>query len=69
MKTVKLLPNTKRLKQIIKEHGSQWRVLDDRPVLCFGGQRGILIQSMDESHMRWVKPVDIKRESMNKRKE
>ncbi len=33
-RTVKLKPATKRLKQVIKEHGDQWAVLMQKRVHC-----------------------------------
>ena len=55
---VELLPSNKRHKQLIKEHGKHWQVLESRSVQCFGGLVGVLIEAGD--HVRWVKPEDIK---------
>ena len=50
---IKLLPATKRLKQIIHDHGNIWKVLEPpRPMQCFDNQMGIRIQSMDGKHER-----------------
>lgn len=56
---VELLPNNKRLKQLRKEHGKFWNVIERRDnVLCFTGP-GIRIKSLDGKHERWVRPEDI----------
>lgn len=55
---ITLLPNTNRLRQLIKDHGNQWVMIRGMSCACFGGQIGIEIQSLDESHIRWVKITD-----------
>ena len=58
---VTLLPATKRLKQIIREHGAHgWVVMERRPVECFHGEIGVWITSPDAAHDRWVRPEHIK---------
>lgn len=60
MKLVRLLPARKRLKELIKAHGAEgWKVVDDRPVECFKGSRGIFIISPDGEHSRWVLPIEV----------
>jgi hypothetical protein len=61
--TVKLLPNTKRLKQVIKEHGHVWNLLQGpMPMQCFDNELGILIKSLDDKHVRNVRVTDVLRE-------
>lgn len=60
LKTVLLLPKTKRLKQLIKEHGSKWFVIKRKnKVQCFDNQKGLFIESFDGKHSRWVKPEQV----------
>lgn len=55
-----LRPTTKRLKQLIREHGATgWTELRSDPVACFGGDDGVLIASPDGTHTRWVRPTDL----------
>ena len=55
-----LKPTTKRLRQLIREHGARgWRVLRDEAVACFFGGRGLFIESADKRHTRWVRPSDV----------
>ena len=57
----KLLPNTKRLKQLIKQHGDEWIVVQENvPVQCFtDSDVGTKICSLNLHHSRWVRPCDI----------
>lgn len=59
-RVVTLLPDNKRLKQIIREHGEQWLVLEDRNVQCFSGERGLFIEALHGSHQRWVLPSQVR---------
>lgn len=63
--TVTLLPDTKRLKQLIKAHGNRWLVVRrEKSVACFNGRPGLMIATdiTDEpQHLRWVEPHQIKR--------
>ena len=54
---VKLTGKTARLKQVIREHGKFWRV-DGRShgLICFGGEAGIHVVSLDRRHSRWIAP-------------
>lgn len=57
---VTLKPTTKRLKQLITEHGSTWKVLQIAPVTCFADCKiGYLIESLNLQHSRWVRPIDV----------
>ena len=57
MEIVKLKPETKRLKQLIKEFGSEWVVIRRKDkVQCFDNTPGLLVVSKDNKHTRWVKP-------------
>jgi hypothetical protein len=51
MKRVILKPNNKKLKQVIKEHGDTYRLIDT-------GERGYLCESMDLVDLRWVDVKD-----------
>ena len=57
MKTVTLLPTTKRLKQLTREVGDQWVEVERRPVQCFGGEVGVFVSA--GSHSRWVRETDL----------
>jgi len=58
MDKVTLLPKTARLKQLIKEFGSEWKQTgEEQPVQCFDGS-GIFVESMCGKHKRWVRPSD-----------
>jgi hypothetical protein len=62
MTTVTLLPANKRLKQLVKEHGARWRVLQEWPSLaCFSGRPGLLIVSESGAHSRWVELDQVRR--------
>lgn len=57
---VRLKANTKRLKQVIKQHGVVWNVLrTEKSVPCFDGRGGIFVQSRDGLHTRWVELKDV----------
>lgn len=60
METVILKPVSKRAKQLIRQHGDCWSVIERRPVACFNGDVGILIESPDGTHSRWVLPGQVK---------
>lgn len=52
---VKITPNTNRLRQLVRDHGDVWLVLKDaRPMVCFNGQLGLLVESLDGEHIRNV---------------
>lgn len=59
-RTVRLLPNSMRLKQLIREHGFIW-VIESGPELkqCFGNAEGFMIRSMNEQHSRNVRTADL----------
>lgn len=57
---VELQPATKRLKQVIKQHGAVWQVLETRTVPCFNNRTGLFIRSADKAHTRWVLPEHVK---------
>lgn len=55
METCKLLPITKRLKQLRSEFGPTWFVVQARDSLpCFNGRPGLFIKSLNGKHSRWV---------------
>jgi len=56
--TVELKPFSKRIKELIKIHGSTWIIIETREVQCFNST-GVSIRSIDGNHSRWVKPDQI----------
>ena len=56
---VTLLPKSNRLRQLIRDHGDQWVMTRGMPCACFGGQLGIEVRSLDETHIRWVRITDV----------
>ena len=71
---VEILPNTKRLKQLIKEHGEFWEcVSEPRAMVCFDGEMGMLIRSIGDEpkHVRNIMLADVKdtveKQRINKR--
>lgn len=55
-----LLPTNKRHKQLIREHGSLWRILrGPEPMQCFSGEMGYHIESMCGEQARNVKVSDM----------
>lgn len=54
---IRLMPTTKRLKELRKAHGELWRVRQERPVACFDDAIGLYIESLDGTHSRWVLPA------------
>jgi hypothetical protein len=61
MQRVTLKPTTKRLKQVIQEHGAIWLVLEERPTACFDNELGLFIEAERGTHQRWVRPSDVER--------
>lgn len=59
-KTIELLPSDKRSKQLIKEHGCFWIELERKPCLCFDGDIGVFIESLDTKHTRWVRLASLR---------
>ena len=58
--TVTLLPTSKKLKQLIKQHGDQWIPLGEpKPLQCFNNEMGLLIASQDKKHFRNVLVSDV----------
>lgn len=58
--TVRLLPNNKRLKQVIAEHGSVWVIITSvSPMQCFDNRDGVMVESLDKLHRRNVETTDI----------
>lgn len=58
MRMVKIKPTNKRLKQLITEFGEDWEIIETRQsVQCFDNA-GLLIQSKNKKHHRWVKYSD-----------
>ena len=56
MRIVQLVPNTARLKQVVKEHGDVWIALcEPTPMQCFNGDDGMRICSLDNVHTRNVR--------------
>ena len=49
-----LRPECARIRQLIKQHGAVWTVLEIARVQCFD-DIGVLAESPDGSHSRWVK--------------
>ena len=55
-----LLPDNKRLKQLIREFGSEWTIVQKEDhVQCFDGNPGLFIQSICGKHTRWVRPIQV----------
>jgi len=63
MTTCTLLPARKRLKELIAHHGASWVVLQERSVQCLKGP-GVLIESRDGAHRRWVYPHEITKDGV-----
>ncbi len=57
---VRMLPTTKRLKQLIKVHGEFWRIIRGHAHLpAFNGEPGVLVESLDgKKHSRWIRLTD-----------
>ena len=53
-----LKPVNTRVRQLIKQHGAVWDVLEIAHVQCFDGF-GMLMGTPDGSHSRWVKLDDL----------
>ncbi len=57
---VRLLPNTMRLKQLIKAHGFIWKIESGPdPKQCFGNAEGFMIESLDGEHARNIRVTDV----------
>ena len=60
---VELAGLTKRGKQIVKQHGAKWRVLDKRDTVLFSADRGpwLLVVPADQDQnseaSRWVRSL------------
>ena len=60
--TCKLLPKNKRLKQIFKEHGNEWVIVQEaESVVCLDHGPGLLVETRNGEHFRWVREEDIER--------
>ena len=61
IRLVKLKPATKRLTQVVKEHGQPWAVLSEKRVQCFKMAPAVficplhLLNTDDFSATRWVR--------------
>ena len=57
MKTIILHPSNKRLKQLIKEFGNEWVVInEEESVQCLDNQAGILVAPPNNDRvLRWIK--------------
>jgi len=53
MKKIRILPTTKRLKQLIKEFGDVWDVVKIGNPQCLD-DKGLLVSSECGNHVRWV---------------
>ena len=61
MTLVIMLPNTARLKQLIKSHGNVWEQVGRvEPKQCFGNDEGMMIESLDKEHSRNIRVTDVK---------
>jgi len=59
MRQVKLLPNSKRLTDLITTYGNIWNVIHKKEMPCFENNIGVLIESLDESYRSNMLLVDI----------
>lgn len=59
IREITLLPNTARLRELIRKHGSIWKVEGSAVMSCFGGEVGLKIASLDGRHKRNVRFSDI----------
>ena len=60
MTLVIMLPNTARLKQLIKAHGNVWKQVSEvEEKQCFSNERGMLVQSLDKEHERNIRVTDV----------
>lgn len=61
---VRLMGNSKRLKELVRLHGDVWRVRRlEMSVQCFNGDPGVFIEALDGAHSRWVRPDEVKHAS------
>ncbi len=59
MTKIKLLPINKRLKQLIKEFGEVWNIIEHREsVQCFNNE-GYLVESLSSEHRRWCRKEEV----------
>ncbi len=56
---VELLPKSRRLKQLIKEYGAVWELIEVREVQCFN-DIGYHVQA--GTHKRWCRREEVKDE-------
>ena len=59
-KRIEILPATKRLKQVIREHAGPWMELERGPVACFEGRIGVLVGNKAGTHTRWVEADQVR---------
>jgi hypothetical protein len=56
---IRVLPNSKRLKQLIKQHGEVWEVIDGpMRMQCFNGEIGVFARALSGLHLRNIKKGD-----------
>lgn len=56
----RLLPNSKRLKQVIAEFGAIWEIQHGpEKMQCFNNEKGFRIRSLNKKHERNVRIEDL----------
>jgi len=57
---IKILPVTKKLKQLIKSFGDEWRIISYKENLqCFQDE-GWLVETLCKKHRRWCRKEELK---------
>ena len=57
--TIELLPNSNKLRELIKNHGNLWQTDSDPSLMpCFNGQLGIRVKSHIDQHVRNIRIED-----------
>ena len=55
----KIIPNNKRLKQLVKEYGEIWYVISPiKRFICFNNELGVTVESLNGEHERHVQYPD-----------
>lgn len=55
---VTLTSKTLKGRNRIREHGSQWRIIEVGNPQCFDGAEGLFIEAVEGNHRRWIRMHD-----------
>lgn len=60
MKQVEVLPASKRLKQVLREHKGPWFEVMRLRIMAFNNEIGVLVRNEAGTHERWVREEEVR---------